>query len=238
MVATVKLNIPKTISILITIILAAIIAYPAIAQEASTSTAPAKKEQLRPAAEARKANIQQAAEVKKENIQNRIGPVKAKIASREANFKNKLLIFKDKRKAEIVDRVNTNLNKVNQNQTAQMKRHLGLMTTLLDKLEARVNKKSADIKDPQVAKNSIADARSKIASALAAVNAQAEKDYTLQITSEPKVKADAQTARTQLRTDLISVRKQVIDAKQAVANAIRTAKSGVMVKEGTNSGKQ
>lgn len=159
----------------------------------------------------------------------------AKMASKEAALKTKLQTFRDKKKAEIADRINTNLNRINKNQTNQMKRHLEKMLSLLNRLEDRVTKGTSDIKNPETTKAAIANAKTQIATATAAVKAQAEKDYTLQITSESRVKAEAQEMREKLHTDLRAIRKIVIDAKQAVANAIREAKSG---KEATSSGQQ
>lgn len=229
MTATVRINLYKALGILIFLAAAVILIKPTFAQDA-TSTSTARKDKI----EARKTAIQQKIETRKENIQNKIAAVREKMASREAALKAKLEAFKDKRKAQIAERVNTNLNKINENQTSQMLKHLERMTTLLDKLENRVNSGSADIKDPTTARVAITEARAKIAAATEAVNAQAQKDYTLTVTSESKVKADAQSMRDQLKTDLQAVRKQVIEAKQSVANAIRTAKSGQ--KEATNSG--
>lgn len=153
--------------------------------------------------------LQQKLETKKENAENKIMAVKEKIASKEAALKTRLQQFKNKKKAEIAERVNTNLNKINQNQTDQMKKHLDKMSAILDKLEART---------------AVDPARAVIASASAAVTAQAQNDYTIQVTTETKVRTDAQMQRTKLHSDLSSVRKAVIDAKQAVANAIRTVK--------------
>lgn len=179
----------------------------------------------------------------RENTEKRIATIQDKIASRAAALKERLQKFKDQKRAVIAERVNANLNKVNQNQTAQMQRHLGVMSNILDKLEARVNKGTPDIKDPTSAASAIADARAAIASASAAVTTQAQNDYTITITTESKVRADAQAQKEQLRTDIKAVRQQVIEAKQAVGNAIRTAKSGkpeisVPAKEGTTSGQQ
>lgn len=150
---------------------------------------------------------------------------KENIESRKASMKERITSFKDKKKATAAAMINTNLNKINQNRTDQMSKHLERMTAILNKLENRVNERSA-----------IAQARASIASASSAVEAQAEKDYTIQVTSESKVRADAQKQREALHSDLKAVRQLVIDAKQSVANAIRTAKSGI--KEGTNSGQQ
>lgn len=207
------------------LVLAYLFASVTLAQDATPSTT-------------RKERLQQKIEAKKERIENKATAVKEKMATREAALKAKLEKFKDKKKAEIADRVNTNLNKINQKQTEQMQKHLDKMSVLLDKLEARVVSGKPDVKDSTAAKAAIAAARSSIASATAAVKLQVEKDYTLTVTSESKVKVDAQKARDQLRTDLQALRIQVIEAKQTVGNAIRVAKSGKVEvpREGTPSG--
>lgn len=169
---------------------------------------------------------------------------RVKIASHEAEIKAKIQKFKDKQKAEIATRVNTNLNKINQNQTGQMLRNLDLMSQLLDKLAQRVASNSPDIKDPAAANQAIADARTAIDTARTAVEAQAQKDYTIAVTTETKIKLDAQAKRDQLHTDIKTVRQLVIDAKQTVSNAVRVAKSGKVAtpsaqeKEGSSSGQQ
>lgn len=218
MITTTALS--KLSAILVLLSLLLIAAYPVFAQDA-TRPATTKRDQVR------------------EKVETRKETIKERIATREAALKAKLQAFKDKKKAEIADRLNSNLNKINQKQTGQMLKHLDKMSAILNKLEARVNKGTPDIKDPQVAKISIAQAKASIASATAAVKIQSEKDYTLQVSSESAVRKDAQKKRTELHTDLLAVRKLVIDAKQAVANAIRVAKSGkleIPAKEGTPSG--
>ncbi len=159
-----------------------------------------------------------------------------KIASHEAQIRTKIQAFKDKQKAQIATRINTNLNKINQNQTDQMLKNLDLMSSLLDKLTARVNQGTPDIKDPATANQAIADARAAIDAARTAVEAQAQKDYTINVTTETKIKLDAKAQRDQLYKNIMATRKLVIDAKQAVSNAIRVAKSGS--KEATPSGQQ
>ncbi len=173
------------------------------------------------------------------------------IASKAAALKLKLQTFKDQKKAQIAERVNTNLNDINQKQTEQMQKHLDAMSVILDKLEVRVNSPTPDIKDPEAARVAIASARATIATVSAAVLAQSQKDYTIQVTSESKIGVDAKTQRDKLHADILAIRKAVIDAKQSVANAIRVAKSGSvpnmgsspkegtgLKKEGTTSGKQ
>lgn len=225
-----KSTVSKTSAILIGLSFLAVSAYPVLAVD---STGSAVKPPARNQIEARK-----------ESIGNKAEAIREKLASKTASLRLKLQTFKDKKKAETADKVNINLNNINQKQTAQMQKHLDKMSAILDKLEARVESGKPDIKGPAAARTAIASARATIASVSAVVSAQALKDYTIIVTSEGRIGLDAKTQRDKLHTDLLSLRKIVIDAKQAVANAIRIAKSGPapvdtgLKKEGTTSGKQ
>lgn len=154
------------------------------------------------------------------------------LPSRETALKVKLEAFRDKKKASAAARINTNLNLINQKQTTQMQKHLDTMSSILDRLEARVNQGSQDIKDLAAAKDAIVSARQVIATSAAGVTTQSQKDYTIQVSSESRIKTDAKNQRDKLHSDLLAIRKTVVNAKQAVANAIKVAK------EGTAGGKQ
>lgn len=139
-------------------------------------------------------------------------------ASKSAVLKERLRDFKDKLKASIVERVSNNLNRINQNQTTQMKNHLERMSSILTKVKNRVNQSgvvgngvSAAISDSEVA----------IASASAAVTNQALNDYTLTVSSETAARLEAKETRDKLHADLKAVRQQVIAAKQSLSNAVR-----------------
>ena len=215
---------------LISFVLLLALSYPVLAQDA-TAPATTRKEKIQ-------TRVETTRDARKENAADRVTATKERVATKEAALKARLEAFKDKKKAEVVEKVNKNLNNINQKMTGQMLKHLERMTSILTKLEARVNSAKPDVKNVAAAKAAIADAKASIASASAAVSSQAEIDYTITISSETKVKGDVQKVREQLHTDLKAVRKLVIDAKQAVANAIRVAKSGPSnVKEGTPSGR-
>lgn len=218
-----KSTITKASAILVGLSFLAVSAYPVLAVD---STGSAVKPPVRNQIEARK-----------ESIGDKVAVTREKLASKAAALRLKLQTFKDQKKAEIADRVNINLNNINQKQTSQMQKHLDKMSAILDKLEARVESGKPDVKDPAAARVAIASARAAISSASAAVSTQAQKDYTITVTSEGRIGLDAKVQRDKLHTDLLSLRKIVIDAKQSVANAIRVAKSGP-VKEGTTSGQQ
>lgn len=162
---------------------------------------------------------------RKEKVANKIATIKETQASREAILRTKLRAFKNQKKASAAARISTNLNQINQKQVEQMQKHLETMSQILDKLEVRVNQGTP----------AIASAREAWASASAAIVTQAQKDYTIKVTSEAKVREDAKTLRDALHADLLALRKTVLNTKQAISNAIKVAKSN---KEATSSGQQ
>lgn len=144
-------------------------------------------------------------------------------ASRAATLKARLAQFRDQKKADKVSRINETLAMINKKRTDMMLKFLNNAERILGKLETRVNDAGTKGKDTTQAKAAITDAKKVIADARAAVVAQAAKTYTINVSSETTVRADAKTARDQLHNDLQSVRTQVQNAKKAVANAIRVA---------------
>lgn len=209
-----------------------IVSYPVWAQE-STSTGTTRKNRVQERVETKRENVKERVETRKDAVAERMEDRKAAIATREAALKTKLAAFRDKKKAEVVDRVNTNLNRINKNHTNHMLRFLDNASKILAKLEERVNKATSDIKDTSSAKVAIIDAKAAIEEAKGAVEAQADKDYTVTVSSEGKARIDVKTIRDRLHGDLKAVRDQVVVAKQAVANAIRIAKSGPSTSSGS-----
>lgn len=171
----------------------------------------------------RRETIASKAAERKESMDKRLQEHKELMASKAVELKAKLAEFKDKKRAAIVEKVNTVLNIINTKRTDEMKKHLAKMSELLAKLEDRVDAKDAQGKDTTAANAAIASASAAIASASSAVDAQALKDYTVTISSESAARADTKATRNRLHQDLQAVRKLVIDAKQALSNAIRIA---------------
>lgn len=139
-------------------------------------------------------------------------------ASQAAALRAKLLSFRNKQKAAIVDRVNTNLANINLKRTEEMMRHLDLLSNIITTLETRVNAVTG--KDTTSAKTAIAAAKVAIDSARQAVTAQQSKDYTITVTSETNVKADVLKERLALLNDLEADHQLIVAARQAVAAAI------------------
>lgn len=159
---------------------------------------------------------------KRESIQQRINEKRAEIASKAAILREKLQNFRDKIKAATVQRISDTLNRINQNQTGQMQKHLDKMSGMITRLESRVAEASGAGQNIASASGAVNDAKEAIASASAAVTAQAGMDYTISVSSESAVRVDAKQQRDRLHNDLKSVRQLVINAKQAVAKTIMT----------------
>lgn len=195
------------------------------AAETATSTGTTRKETAREKLEQRKETVKEKKEERKEKARDKIENLKANAASREAALRTKLAKFKDQKKVERVERINENLNKISKKQTDSMTKFLENARRILDKLQARVTEESTKGKDVTAVNSAIAEAKTKIASASTAVSAQAGSDYTISVSSEATAKTEITATRDNLHTDLQAARKLVIEAKQAVGNAITVAKS-------------
>ena len=191
--------------------------------EDSTTSSTTRRETAKEKLEQRKDTIQAKKDEGKEAIGARIDNIKDRIASKEAALKARLSKFKDKKKAEIVERVSTNLNRINENRVNHSNKFLENATRLLEKLQDRVNQAGNNGKDTTSANSAITDAKTKIASASAAVATQSALDYTVTISSESGAKADSNAMRDKLHTDWKGVRKLLIETEQAVAEAVRVA---------------
>lgn len=172
-----------------------------------------------PGSKIRRDEVREKVEEKRLMAQERIEAKRDEIASKAAALRERLQTFKDKLKATVVQRVSDTLNRINKKQTEQMQKHLDKMSSMVTRLENRVNEATSS--NTASASAALNNAKATISSASAAVAAQMAKDYTITISTESAARADSKQARDRLHSDLRSVRGLVIDAKQAVANAIR-----------------
>lgn len=223
----------RILASIVSIMFLFVIVIPVFAEDSSATTSSGRKalrEQLASNAAERKQAIKgereklasQVAQLK-EQYKAKMAEMRVMHASKAAELKSRLEAFKDQKKAAIVERVNNTLNIVNEKRTTAMGKHVDDMTKILNKLKDRVAAKKTAGKDTAQADDAIASASAAIASASAAVDAQALKDYTINVSSESGAKADAKKTRDRLHTDLQAVRKLLVDARQALANAIRVA---------------
>lgn len=157
------------------------------------------------------------------DISQRIQQFRDRIASREALLKGRLDKFKDQTLATIAGRVSGNLNSINKNRTDEMIKHLDTLSTILGKVSQRATSTASASASVQ---SSIASASAAITTARNTVNAQSQVDYTISATSETGIKGEVQADRNKLLKDLNAARTAVLDARQAVINAIKAVGGG------------
>lgn len=131
--------------------------------------------------------------------------------SRE-QFREKLQLIKDERKQQIIEHINQQLILINDRATKAMINVLNRLQALLDKIKLRVP--AADT----------TAAQDLINSAQTAVAEQAENEYVIEFTDESGLRVGASAAKTQLHTDLKSVREKIRLARQAVVDVLKAAK--------------
>lgn len=152
---------------------------------------------------------------------------RVKNATAEARLKQALARFKDKNKAKRVENVSQNLNTLNSRLTSNMKNALERISGMIERIKNKTKEAAGEGKDVASINSAISNAEIEWSQADAAVSAQSEKDYSIVINTEKTVASDAAAARNSLRTDIKATHTQVVEARQALANAIRTAMSAL-----------
>ena len=156
-------------------------------------------------------------------IFNKQASSSAVTVQRKEELQTKVEEFKDHRKAQIAERVSTNLNTINDNRVNSMTKILERFQTILDKLLGRVTTAEANGKDVAAAESAIASAQTAIDEAMTVVETQAGKDYSLVVDDESTVRTDAQIKRQALMVDLKSAHEKIKAAKDEVVGAIRVS---------------
>ena len=125
-------------------------------------------------------------------------------------FKEKIKTIRDEKKKQIVEHTDAKIGEINKRRTDAMLAQLNKMSEILAKAKARGANTAA--------------AEAAVASAKTAVEAQARKTYTVEITTEDKLKIKVGEAMKALKTDLQAVHQKVADARKATADAIRSVR--------------
>lgn len=166
--------------------------------------------------------------------QKKIIIMQTKNASRAANiqaareeFKIRLQAIKDAKKKLLVERIDARIEEVNT-------KTLDRFTDVLNKLQTFVDRIGTPSAGPVVLAD-IAAAQKAIDTARAAVDIQAAKIYTINITDDTTLKVNVGKIVSQFRKDLVTVHKLVVNAKQAVQK-LNTDKV-LIKKEATGSAK-
>lgn len=133
---------------------------------------------------------------------------KVLIQTKKEEFKTRIKTIKDQKKKALAERIDAKLAETNRKFTAKFFDTLIRLQGFLDKIKQSTT-------DTKVL-GDVTAAQAVIDTAKSAVEIQADKAYTMEVTDDLTLKLNAGTAVSQLRQDLVSVHKLVVDAKQAV----------------------
>ncbi len=149
---------------------------------------------------------------RQEAVQNR--------KERRAIFQEKIRQLRDAKKRQIVNRIDSRIQTINENRTDAMSKHLATLSEILEKLVARASDlKSRGVNTAQV-DAAITSAQSAVAAAQSAVVSQAGKSYVIALESEETVRSDVAETTQQLRMDIQSAYQTVAAAREKVRAAV------------------
>lgn len=138
---------------------------------------------------------------------------------KQEEFRLKLQEIKDTRKQKIVANLDRSYVNINNRWTTHFKNVLERLTKILDKVKIRAeNQKNSE------ALSLIDGIYKQIKLVETAVEEQAGKTYTIEITSEDKLGEAAKTVHSQLRNDLQELREQIKDIRESIHKVIQTLK--------------
>lgn len=156
----------------------------------------------------------------KETSQNRAQNRKDVVAQRKEEFKTRVQAIKDQKKKAAVERINTKIVNQNKAVTNRLSAVLTKLQSVLDRISQKAQDAKAAGKNTAALSTAISNAQTALDAAKAAVSNQAAKEYTLSIANEGTLRSTVGTTVSGFRKDLRDVHKTVVDAKQAVQNAL------------------
>ena len=144
-----------------------------------------------------------------------VAPVSAKFGDGQLKQEIKTLredrreMIKDIRKKTLIEKFDKQVLELNTRRTSEMKKVLEKLAITLAKVEAKRSVSNVDA------------AKALINTAKQAVNEQAAKTYTVNITDETKLKEAAGRVKSQLEVDLKIVNEKVKAARKGVVKLIK-----------------
>lgn len=161
------------------------------------------------------------AQTRSAELKDRMQEKRETMKEKREEFKQKLQTIRDEKKKAVVERIDSKLSLVNERRTNRMSEHLERLSSILTKIKERAEVAKSSGKDTNAVDAAIASAEASLANAQSAVATQAAKEYVIIIDSETTLKNSVGKTTSQLQSDLQTVHKAVVDAKQAVQRAVR-----------------
>jgi len=166
-----------------------------------------------------KAKLQEGKKQFKQEVEEKRQKLQEEISQKRATLKEKLTVIKDERKKKVVEKIDQQINELNKRVVNQLSAVLDKLSDMLERVAGRADTAESKGYDVSMALSAIEGANQAIGSARMAVQAQAGKTYTIQITTEENIKRNVGDARQTLNADLKVVRAVVKYAHDAVRKA-------------------
>lgn len=173
------------------------------------------REELKQRVEERKEELKTRVEEKREEIKN-------KVEHKREELKKKLEEIKDEKKRQSVERIDRQLDELNRRLLDHYLNMSNKLSDVLIKIAERADKAEERGVDISATRTAIDKANGAIEAVKVAVENQAGKTYTIQVTTEEGLKTDVGKARQALHGDLASVREVVKAAYEAVRSVATT----------------
>jgi uncharacterized protein YneF (UPF0154 family) len=156
------------------------------------------------------------------SLQEKIAEMKNLTEQERLELKSRLQQISDERKKLLVERIYQQLNSLNERLLNHYLNLLEVLDKNIIKIEERINRAEERGANVLEARRALEEAVRSIENARSVIKAQAEKKYSIEITTEQNLKTDLGKTRQLLHNDLIVVRAAVRSAYEAVRKAATT----------------
>ena len=180
------------------------------------------KTRTREATEAFKKETEQRKEELKTRVEQKREELKTKVETKREELKQRLDKIKDERKKQVVERIDGQMDALNDRLLKHYLNVLDKLSDVLVKISTRTDKAEERGVDVAAVRTAVDAANSAIVAARSAIETQSGKTYTIQISTEEGLKNDVGKARQALHKDLTAVRLVVKAAHEAVRQAAKT----------------
>ena len=156
------------------------------------------------------------------NVDSLRAEAQSKETKARQELQTKLQAIKNQTKVAAVENVDQNIAKINSGFIDRWTNATSQLDSFLAKIVSGVSAVAASStgKDLTAVNSAISDANNAISAAKSAIETQAQKTYTITITTEANLKADVSATRTALNKDLSSVKDLIQVAHSAVTKAL------------------
>ena len=180
------------------------------------------KVRTREATKAFKEEVEQKKEELKTRVEEKREELKVKVETKREELKKRLEKVKDERKKQAVERIDKQMDELNDRLLKHYLNVLDKISDVLVRISERADKAEERGVDVAAVRTAIDKANSAISAARAAVETQSGKTYTIQVSTEEGLKNDVGRARQALHNDLAVVRLTVKAAHEAVRQVATT----------------